>query len=115
MIDEVYEEFLAKVAEGRDLPLRKVRQVANGRIWTGEDAYRLGLVDHLGGLKDAIEHAKTLAQLPQDAPVRTVSSKKSFLSALKSKLQQEVVCTLGIGWLFANYQSFATLSTLNGK
>ena len=49
MIDEVYEEFLRKVSEGRGMSAKMARKVANGRVWTGEDAYRLGLVDKLGG------------------------------------------------------------------
>jgi protease-4 len=83
MIDEVYEEFLRKVSDGRSIPMRQVRRLANGRVWTGEDAYRLGLVDHLGGLDATIVFAKELAGLPEDAQVRQVRAKVSFLAQLK--------------------------------
>jgi protease-4 len=49
--------------------MRQVRRLANGRVWTGEDAYRLGLVDHLGGLDATIAFAKELTGLPEDAQV----------------------------------------------
>jgi ClpP class serine protease len=52
-------------------------------VWTGEDAYRLGLVDHLGGLDATIAFAKELADLPEDAQVRQVRAKVSFLAQLK--------------------------------
>jgi protease-4 len=83
MIDEVYEEFLRKVSDGRSIPMRQVRRLANGRVWTGEDAYRLGLVDHLGGLDATIAFAKELTGLPEDAQVRQVRAKVSFLAQLK--------------------------------
>ena len=47
------------------MSMKQTRAVARGRVWTGEDALKLGLVDQLGGLKDAIELAKQVAGLPQ--------------------------------------------------
>ncbi|MBL0941202.1 MAG: signal peptide peptidase SppA [Alphaproteobacteria bacterium] len=57
-LDEVYDTFIQKVAEGRKLSLAHVEQIAKGRIWTGEDALKFGLVDKLGDLNTAIELAK---------------------------------------------------------
>lgn len=56
-LDRVYDDFTAKVAEDRRMPLERVRDVARGRVWTGADAVRIGLVDELGGLSHAIELA----------------------------------------------------------
>src|SRR5690606_29048243 len=53
-IDRTYEEFIARVALGRDLPAARVREIARGRVWTGAQASQLGLVDELGGLHEAI-------------------------------------------------------------
>ncbi len=50
---------------GRQLKLAEVRKVARGRVWTGQDALELGLVDRLGGLRDAVAAAKQRAGLPQ--------------------------------------------------
>jgi len=59
--DELYEQFVAAVAEGRGLPLAKVRELATGQLYTGSQALDLGLVDELGGLDTAIEVAASLA------------------------------------------------------
>jgi protease-4 len=56
-IDSVYAQFLGRVAEGRKMTKEQVNVVARGRVWTGIDAQKIGLVDKLGGLKDAIEYA----------------------------------------------------------
>lgn len=61
----VYQDFVDKVAEGRGMSSEDVHKVARGRVWTGEDAPRVGLVDQLGGLADAIQLAKQEAGLPQ--------------------------------------------------
>jgi protease-4 len=62
-MDEIYRRFLAVVAEGRGLAEPTVARIAEGRIWTGEDARRLGLVDELGGLETAVAAARQLAGL----------------------------------------------------
>jgi protease-4 len=56
-LDSTYEDFTAKVADGRGLPLEEVLKVAKGQVWTGEDAAKIGLVDELGGLDRAVELA----------------------------------------------------------
>ena len=60
-IDQVYDGFVSRVAQGRNLPEARVREIAKGRVWTGEQAKSLGLVDQLGGFYDAIDKAKALA------------------------------------------------------
>jgi protease-4 len=61
VIDDAYEQFLRAVAEGRSLPLERVKDFADGRIFTGERARGLGLVDEIGSLEDAIREAGRLA------------------------------------------------------
>lgn len=68
-IDAIYADFVGKVAEGRRRPLDQVDAVARGRVWTGRDAIDAGLVDELGGLRDAVRIARDRADLPKDAPV----------------------------------------------
>jgi protease-4 len=70
LLDEWYEDFTRKVAEGRDLPLDEVLEVARGRIWTGAEARELGLVDELGGYETALRLAREELGLDPDAPVR---------------------------------------------
>ena len=69
-LDDVYAVFVGKVAEGRGMTREAVHEVAKGRVWTGSDAVRNGLVDTLGGLRDATAIARERAGLPTDAPVR---------------------------------------------
>lgn len=63
MIDDVYNSFVEKVSSGRKMPLEKVKKLADGRIYTGNQAYKLGLVDKIGDLYDAIEEAGLLSGL----------------------------------------------------
>ena len=60
-----YKDFVLKVAAARNMKPEEVHKIAKGRIWTGQDAFQLGLVDELGGLTRAIALAKQLADLPQ--------------------------------------------------
>ena len=69
-IDTIYDDFVAKVARGRDRPVAEIESIARGRVWTGSDAVGIGLVDELGGLRDAVRIARSRAGLPADAPVR---------------------------------------------
>jgi protease-4 len=69
-LDRVYDDFVGKVAEGRDLPRDRVDSLARGRVWTGADAHERGLVDELGGLSTALELARKKSGLAVDAPVR---------------------------------------------
>jgi protease-4 len=57
LVNDVYEQFVEAVAQGRNLPLPEVRQAADGRIFTGRQAKDLGLIDELGSLHDAIRYA----------------------------------------------------------
>ena len=68
-LDRVYVDFTSKVADGRHLPKDKVLQIAKGRIWSGEDAKALGLVDELGGFPEALALAKKSAGIPDSEEV----------------------------------------------
>jgi protease-4 len=60
-VERLHEQFVAAIAEGRQLDLAKVQDLADGRIYTGQDAKDLGLVDRIGNLEDAVEWAGRLA------------------------------------------------------
>jgi protease IV len=68
ILDEIYADFTSKVAKKRRLSPREVDAAARGRIWTGEDAHRLGLVDVLGGFEEAITLARQSAGLSVGEP-----------------------------------------------
>jgi protease-4 len=65
MIDRIYNDFVSKVAEGRKLTVAQVDSIAQGRVWAGVDAKRIGLVDEFGGLKEAIAIAAKKANLTE--------------------------------------------------
>ncbi|MBQ6958631.1 MAG: signal peptide peptidase SppA [Bacteroidales bacterium] len=62
-IDATYEDFVSRVAKGRGLTTDAVDAIAQGRVWAGGDAIKIGLVDEWGGLTDAIRYAATMANL----------------------------------------------------
>lgn len=88
-LEDIYEDFTGRVARGRDLPLSRVQEIAKGRVWTGEQAKELGLVDELGGFMKALEVAKTLAEIDPDETVRL----KRFPRALTPAEQIEKLFT----------------------
>ena len=69
-MDRTYDEFVARVSTGRRIPAARVREIARGRVWTGAQAKTLGLVDHLGGLEEAVARARALAQIAENESVR---------------------------------------------
>ncbi len=71
-LDNTYRGFKDHVAAGRHLSATAVEAAAKGRVWTGEDALRLGLVDALGGYDTALALARRAANLPADAPIDVV-------------------------------------------
>lgn len=64
-IENIYDIFLERVAEGRGMTKEQVNEVAQGRVWTGTDAKRLGLIDEIGGLEDAIAYAAELGEVQE--------------------------------------------------
>jgi len=79
-LDRVYTDFTSKVADGRHMPKDKVLQIAKGRIWSGEDAQNLGLIDELGGFNEALNLTKKAAGIPESEEVnlRAFPEKKPF-------------------------------------
>jgi protease-4 len=67
-----YDQFVEKVAESRHTSPEKIDQVAQGRVWTGQQAKQVGLVDQLGGLQEALAVAKQRARIPADEEVQVI-------------------------------------------
>ena len=93
MLQDVYSNFTRGVAEGRKMPLAEVEKIAKGRVWSGEDAKRIGLVDDLGGLDRAIVVAKGLAHIPATQSVEIVRSPKpkTLLDLLFERAQDQTI------------------------
>lgn len=86
-LDRIYETFTSRVAAGRKLPIERVRQVAKGRVWSGEDAFALGLVDELGGFHTAINAVKRLIKLKETDSIelKQFPKRKSALESLAAR------------------------------
>lgn len=87
MVDWIYDEFTRKVAESRKLDIAVVREIAQGRVWSGTEGKKLGLVDELGGLQDAVKYAAQKANLGEKFRVVEVPRKKPFAEALSEALE----------------------------
>jgi protease-4 len=93
LMDDTYRQFVSKAAEGRKMPYEKLEKLAGGRVYTGRQAQKLGLVDEIGTLDDAIAAAKDLARIPSDQATELLVLPKAqgFLEALVSPLEDRDV------------------------
>ena len=103
LLDDVYDQFISAVADGRGLDPQAVRSFAEGRIYSGRQAQSLKMVDDLGGLEDAIEAAAKMAGLP--AKPKVIYPRRRF--SLRELLRNE----LGLGPVSRILPSLETLRT----
>lgn len=111
MVERGYETFTGRVAIGRKMDIHKVKEIAEGRVWTGEQAKQLGLVDHLGNLDAAVKAAAKLAELDAYNTINYPEPEPWFQSLLKEKksgyMEAELRETLG-----EYYTTFSLLRTI---
>jgi protease IV len=90
-VDHAYQQFLKRVADGRKKTVDEIDKIAQGRVWAGVDAQRIGLVDHLGGLKDATDAAAKLAELGSDYDVDYIETELSLRQELLMQIRSQAV------------------------
>lgn len=97
-IEDVYEDFVAHVAEGRDMTEEEVDDIGQGRIWSGVDARRIGLIDLYGGMQKAIDLAAEMAEVEQYRTVGLPRLKdpfqefmKEFSGGIRTKVLQQTL------------------------
>jgi protease-4 len=117
--DLVYNDFTRKVAQGRNMPLDRVLDVARGRVWTGADAKDRGLVDELGGFWTAVADAKRLAHIDPATRVvfRDYPQRRGFFAAVSDLLdssQATLVTLRGLNTLLAAPPVRALLAAVHG-
>jgi protease-4 len=88
-IDTIYTTFKQRVAEGRRLPLQVVDSIAQGRVWTGERAKQIGLVDRLGNIDDAVRCAARMAKV-KEYRLKEYPEKKNFLERFLKSYTDDV-------------------------
>lgn len=97
MVDNVHSQFVQAIVDGRNMRNQKVSELADGRIYSGEQAFKAGLVDNLGGLKEAVDLAKELADI-EGEPKLVYPQKK------RQRFFVELFSTRWLNWLPAGLQ-----------
>lgn len=87
LLDNVHEQFIKAVAEGRKMPIDKVRELSDGTVFSGVQALKVGLVDQLGTLEDSIKLASSLAGIKGEPTVVTKKSSLYLMDLLENKLK----------------------------
>ncbi|KAF0095416.1 MAG: signal peptide peptidase SppA [Puniceicoccaceae bacterium 5H] len=87
-VDKIYQDFLTRVSEGRDMPRERVNEIAQGRVWSGRSAIDIGLVDQLGGLEDAVAYAAKQADM-SDYSIRQYPERVTFETWLEQSFGQQ--------------------------
>jgi len=85
-VNKTYELFLSKVSRYRNLPKEKVKKIARGRVWSGKEAVKIGLVDEIGGLESAIAYASKQAKLGKDWQLQEYPQQNRFETELVQRL-----------------------------
>ena len=88
MVDWIYGEFIAKVAEGRKLKREVVEEIAQGRVWSGAEAKRLGLVDEIGGLDAAVAFAAQKANLGTNYQLVEYPRQKELMEVIQEFVER---------------------------
>lgn len=110
-INEGYKLFVGRCATGRKVPVQKIEAIAQGRVWTGEKALQIGLVDKLGGIQTAISLAAQKAKL-KNYNVESFPKKKSFMEEIFSDMQDDVSDMLAKFYFGENLKHYKILQNL---
>lgn len=88
-VDEIYDDFKSRVADGRSMTKEEVNVIGRGRVWTGRDALKVGLVDELGGLYDAINYAADNAGIKKQKVLYYPKVKEDKLGEFLEQLEEK--------------------------
>lgn len=110
-IEHGYDLFLTRCSEGRNIPKDSLDHIAQGRVWTGNQALKIGLVDALGNIDTAIEEAAKLAKL-DDYSLQDYPKKGDFLESLLSNQKEEFATKAMKEYLGKDYELFKTIKEI---
>jgi len=108
-VDHIYQRFIHLVATGRHMKVPDVEAIAQGRVWSGVDAHRLGLVDQLGGLQDAIKSAAKRVGISDNYQLEEVKTPLSFPEMLAEQLLGDADALAQLQSTWMNNDSYAAL------
>jgi protease-4 len=112
MVSNIYNDFTSKVALGRNISQAYVDSIGQGRVWSGEDALNIGLVDELGGLREAIAYAAAKAGVGAESVLELpemLDPLEEFINDISGKSEDAILSRL-LGSRFKNYQDIRELS-----
>lgn len=115
-VENIYDDFITKVGEGRGMTKEQVDSIGQGRVWTGLDAKKIGLVDEIGGIDEAIAIAKDLAKLDDYNLVDYPKLKdpfEQFMLSLTEGAETKILKTY-LGENYKYYQKVQTMTTQSG-
>lgn len=112
LINSVHSQFVADIAESRALDIEEVRKIADGRIFSGEQAKEYGLIDELGNFHDAIRLAASLAKMDEELPnlVYPPEESKSMLGMLVGMNPRRILGNLSLSKPILSYEWDGTAS-----
>lgn len=110
-IERGYDLFLTRCSDGRGIAKDSLDLIAQGRVWTGNQALKIGLVDALGGIDAAIKEAAQLAAL-QDYKLNSYPRKTSFFEDLLANQKEEMTTRAMKEYLGSDYQSFKLIKEI---
>jgi len=108
-IEDFYDVFLTRVANGRNMEKADVDSIGQGRVWSGLNAIEIGLVDEIGGLDDAVKKAVSLANLDDNYRIWEYPEKEDFVEKLMSDMSMSVSEDLLKETLGENYKFYQLL------
>lgn len=114
-IDRGYDTFLTRCADGRNIPKDTLKKYAEGRVWTGNQALKIGLVDELGNLLTAIEAAAELADLGEDYLVYEYPKKRTFIEEFLNRGKEDLAAQTLKEYLGESYNLFMTLKNMKDE
>ena len=112
MVSNIYNDFTSKVALGRNISQNYVDSIGQGRVWSGEDAMAIGLVDEMGGLNEAVAYASAKAGVSSNSILELpemLDPLEEFFNDISGKSEDAVLSRL-LGSRFKNYQDIRQLS-----
>ncbi|ADQ80285.1 signal peptide peptidase A [Paludibacter propionicigenes WB4] len=115
-VNRGYELFVKRCAQGRKMKVEQIKAIAEGRVWTGEDAIKIGLVDKIGGLNDAIKLAVDKAKL-SSYNLKEYPEKEDFTAKLLKSLTEDVearVMEAQLGEQYSILKKIKSLDKING-
>jgi len=116
MVKKIYGEFKQRVADGRGISIDSVEVIARGRVWTGQDALDIGLVDEIGGLNAAVAHAAEIANL-ENYKLKEYPQQKDFFEQLMESLMEsksDKMLKKELGMFYTEFETIRDLEQWTG-